>query len=239
MRLILNKVVAVALGIALVSTSHAFTQPAFSRGTFLARQHDISAPSCLTELAAKKKAGKPLVSDIDFDAFDDDEPMSKKDLIKAQQAAEKAAKKLQAEAAEEAAAAAAPGKKDKNAKALKAIEEMEREERREIAAQDQNEDVDEFGIPKAKMSKKEQKEALKQAEKMAKKKGAKEEKRASKRAEVEAEVEIEAVPDLVGANGDAADAESDVSINSLLSARAFFQFLISKHFKYLIGSSEE
>jgi len=204
MRLVLNKVVSVALGIVLTSTSHAFTQPAFSRGTFLARQHDLSAPSSLTELAAKKKAGKALVSDIDFDAFDDDEPMSKKDLIKAQQAAEKAAKKQQAEAAE----VAAPGKKDKNAKALKAIEEMERMER-ETADQDQNQDADEFGIPKAKMSKKEQKEALKKAEKMAKKQAAKDEKKAAKRAELEAEGDVEDVPDLVGANGDAVDAESE------------------------------
>jgi len=226
MRLVLNKVVSVALGIVLTSTSHAFTQPAFSRGTFLARQHDLSAPSSLTELAAKKKAGKALVSDIDFDAFDDDEPMSKKDLIKAQQAAEKAAKKQQAEAAE----VAAPGKKDKNAKALKAIEEMERMER-ETADQDQNQDADEFGIPKAKMSKKEQKEALKKAEKMAKKQAAKDEKKAAKRAELEAEGDVEDVPDLVGANGDAVDAESEVSINFLLLSRAFFQFLITKHFK--------
>ena len=235
MRLILNKVVSVALGIALVSTAHAFTQPAFSRRTFLARQHDISAPSSQTELAAKKKAGKALVSDMDFDAFDDDEPMSKKDQIKAQQAAEKAAKKQLAEEAEEAAAAAAPVKRDKNAKALKAIADMEREERREIDAQDENQDADEFGIPKAKMSKKEQKEAQKQADKLAKKQGSKEEKRAAKRAELEAageaDADVEAVPDLVGANGDSVDAESDVSIYSLLLSRAFFQFLIPKHFK--------
>jgi ATPase subunit of ABC transporter with duplicated ATPase domains len=77
----------------------------------------------------------------------------------------------------------------------------------EMAASAQNEDVDEFGIPKAKMSKKEMKEAKKKAEKEAKKKAAKEAKKAAKRAAAAEEdgdvtpVE-EGAPDLVTANGD-------------------------------------
>jgi FtsZ-interacting cell division protein ZipA len=210
MRLVLNSVASTALGIALVSIStHAFTQSAFSRGTFLSsRHHDVSIPFSHTELHAKAKKKKaPLVSNVDFDAFDDDEPMSKKDLIDAQKAEAKAAKKKEAEAAaatdEEGPVA---GKKDRNAAAMKALKDMERAE-----ANKPKEDVDEFGMPKAKLSKKEMKEAKKKEEKDAKKKAAKEAKMAKRAAEgddEEAEAEVGGFSDSILANG---DAEENVS----------------------------
>lgn len=256
MRLILTTYVSAALGIAsLLATTSAFqlsTPSTFVRNiageAFIPRNFALEAKK-------GKKAGKQLVSDIDFDAFDDDEPMSKKDQLKAQKKAAKEAKKAQkveaaapakndpkaaalaaldgldfdddepmsakekaklekqkAKEAKKAAAAAqqddapVPGMKDRKAAALKALEEMERMEA-EMAASAQNEDVDEFGIPKAKMSKKEMKEAKKKAEKEAKKKAAKEAKKAAKRAAAAGEdadvapVE-EGAPDLVTANGD-------------------------------------
>lgn len=257
MRLILTTYVSAALGIAsLLATTSAFqlsTPSTFVRN--IAGDAFIPRNFALEAKKGKKKAGKQLVSDIDFDAFDDDEPMSKKDQLKAQKKAAKEAKKAQkaqaaapakndpkaaalaaldaldfdddepmsakekaklekqkAKEAKKAAAAAqqddapVPGKKDRKAAALKALEEMERMEA-EMAASAQNEDVDEFGIPKAKMSKKEMKEAKKKAEKEAKKKAAKEAKKAAKRAAAAGEdadvapVE-EGAPDLVTANGD-------------------------------------
>ena len=213
MRFVLNSVASTALGIALVSIStHAFTQSAFSRGTFLSsRHHDVSIPFSHTELHAKAKKKKaPLVSNVDFDAFDDDEPMSKKDLIDAQKAEAKAAKKKEAEAAaatdEEVPVA---GKKDRNAAAMKALKDMERAEAQ--MANKPKEDVDEFGMPKAKLSKKEMKEAKKKEEKDAKKKAAKEAKMAKRAAEgddEEAEAEVGGFSDSILANG---DAEENVS----------------------------
>jgi len=44
-----------------------------------------------------KKKGKKKIADIDFDLLDDEEPMSKKDQLKAEKAAAKAAKKIQDE----------------------------------------------------------------------------------------------------------------------------------------------
>eukprot|EP00979_Chaetoceros_neogracilis_P003814 scaffold666_cov272-Chaetoceros_neogracile.AAC.6 len=208
MRLVLNSVASTALGIALVSIStHAFTQSAFSRGTFLSsRHHDVSIPFSHTELHAKAKKKKaPLVSNVDFDAFDDDEPMSKKDLIDAQKAEAKAAKKKEAEAAaatdEEGPVA---GKKDRNAAAMKALKDMERAEAQ--MANKPKEDVDEFGMPKAKLSKKEMKEAKKKEEKDAKKKAAKDAKMAKRAADgddEEAEAEVGGFSDSILANGDA------------------------------------
>ena len=267
MRLILTTYVSAALGIAsLLATTSAFqlsTPSTFVRNNvgdaFIPRNFALDAKK------GKKKAGKQLVSDIDFDAFDDDEPMSKKDQLKAQKKAAKEAKNAQAAApakndpkaaalaaldaldldepmsakeqaklekqrakeAKKAAAAAEqddapiPGKKDKKSAALKAIEEMERMEA-EMAASAQNEDVDEFGIPKAKMSKKEMKEAKKKAEKEAKKKAAKEAKKAAKRDAADEEdgdvtpVEVGA-PDLVAANGD-----TPVEVSLSFSFHSFF-----------------
>lgn len=245
MKVVLRNYVYTALGIAILASSstitQAFTTP-FSRRTFVSKQTNanVNVENSLTELNAKKKK-KALVTNIDFDAFDDDEPMSKKDQLKAQKAAKKAAKKeaaapkLDAKAAALAAldsldfdddepmsakekaklekqknkeakkqqaaasAGAPPGKDKKKAAALKALEEMERMEA-QMAANGADDNVDEFGMPKKKLSKKEMKALKKKEEKEAAKRAAKEAKKAAKRAAAsEAE---EGVP-AVAANGEA------------------------------------
>ena len=247
MKVVLRNYVYTALGIAILASSstitEAFTTP-FSRRTFVSKQTNanVNVENSLTVLNAKKKK-KALVTNIDFDAFDDDEPMSKKDQLKAQKAAKKAEKaakkeaaapKLDAKAAALAAldsldfddepmsakekaklekqkkkeakkqqaaasAGAPPGKDKKKAAALKALEEMERLEA-QMAANGADDDVDEFGMPKKKLSKKEMKALKKKEEKEAAKRAAKEAKKAAKRAAAgEAEEEVPAV----AANGEA------------------------------------
>jgi len=114
MRLVLSNYVIAALGIALASkTTEAFTSNV-PRGAFLSRDA-IRTIQAATELdAKKKKKGKPPVASLDFDDFDDDEPMSKKDQIKAQKAAAKEAKKQ----------AAAP-KVDPKAAAMAALDALD------------------------------------------------------------------------------------------------------------------
>mmetsp|Transcript_1110 Transcript_1110/g.2342 ORF Transcript_1110/g.2342 Transcript_1110/m.2342 type:complete len:973 (-) Transcript_1110:136-3054(-) len=127
-----------------------------------------------------------------------DEPLSKKEQMALEKKKAKEARKKAANAAD---AAAPSGKKDPRAAALKALQEMERMESQAAAAADADfdSDVDEFGIPKKKLSKKEAKLAAKAAEKKAAKLAAKEAKRAAKRAEME---EAEG-----GIDGDAGEAE--------------------------------
>lgn len=244
MKVVLRNYVYTALGIAILASSSTITQAfttTFSRRTFVSKQTNanVNIENSLTELNAKKKK-KALVTNIDFDAFDafdDDEPMSKKDQLKAQKAAKKeaAAPKLDAKAAalaaldsldfdddepmsakekaklekqkkkeakkQQAAAnsGAPPGKDKKKAAALKALEEMERLEA-QMAANGADDNVDEFGMPKKKLSKKEMKALKKKEEKEAAKRAAKEAKEAAKRAAAsEAE---EGVP-AVAANGEA------------------------------------
>ena len=142
--------------------------------------------------------------------WDDDEPLSKKDALKAKKKAAKQAKKNNKAAAaqdfdfdmdepmsakekaemekkakkmakKEAVAEAPPtGKKDPKAAALKALEEMERMEAEAAAAAAIGGDA-----AQPKLSKKEMKQAAKKAEKEAAKKAAKEAKKAAKRAELE------------------------------------------------------
>ena len=275
MRLVLSNCAYTALGIALfISSTQGFTSH-FSRGTFPTQNTNIKGS--LTQLdAKKKKGGKQLVADFDFDALDDDEPMSKKDQLKAQKAAAKAAKKKAKEAAaapkvdpkaaalaaldnldfddepmsakekakmekkkskeakkaakqaQEATATATatpPGKKDRKAAALKALEEMERIEAQMASdaagagAADDN--VDEFGMPKKKLSKKELKALKKKEEKMAAKKAAKEAKKAAKRA-ADGDVDAaDAVPDLVEANGEAVTPVSVIHLFLIFQASQF------------------
>lgn len=273
MRLVLSNFVCAALGLTLLAASTEGFTSQFSGRTFLSTQqtrtqiqfndgtNTITIANKNTELGAKKKK-KALVSNVDFDAFDDEEPMSKKDQLKAQKAAAKAAKKAEAapkvdakaaalaaldaldfnddepmnakekaklekqmkkeakKAQKEAAAAAAtsdagPKSKDKKkAAALKAIKEMERMEA-EMASKPQQDDsnVDEFGMPKKKLSKKEMKALKKKEEKDAAKKAAKEAKKAARAAELEGE---EAGADLVTANGDGdGNAETAVSAHAI------------------------
>lgn len=155
-----------------------------------------------TTLFAKKKKGKAPIANMDFDLFDDeDEPMSKKDQIKAEKAAAKAAKKQQAEAKKQANAENVPtGKKDRNAAALKALAEMERMEAQ--MANSSNEEN------KPKLSKKEAKEAAKKAAKQAKKDAARELKRAAKRAAAAETENSEVELDVTAKNGEAAPAVS-------------------------------
>lgn len=282
-----------------VGDTYAFTTPAFTRGVFVSQSNGayrtlvgthVKLPNAFTRLDAKKKGGKQIVSDIDFDALDDDEPLSKKDQMKAQKDAEKAAKKKAKEVSEdmtngssngkvktEPKAAAAvealknmnfddfdnepmsakekaelekkkakeakkkatevlqtdpnsavedvpgPVKKDKKAAALKALEEMERMEA-QLAAEAQNVQVDEYGMPQGKMSKKELKEARKKAEKEAEKKAAKEAKKASKRLALDdvdidkedaedSPIDLSAVgsDEIVRANGSTNDMDEEVS----------------------------
>eukprot|EP00566_Odontella_aurita_P003157 CAMPEP_0113569900 /NCGR_PEP_ID=MMETSP0015_2-20120614/24668_1 /TAXON_ID=2838 /ORGANISM="Odontella" /LENGTH=972 /DNA_ID=CAMNT_0000472617 /DNA_START=149 /DNA_END=3067 /DNA_ORIENTATION=- /assembly_acc=CAM_ASM_000160 len=129
-----------------------------------------------------------------------DEPLSKKEQMALEKKAKKEAKKAQkAEAA--APAAAHPGKKDPQAAALKALAEMERMEAAEAAAAEAGteDNADEFGMPKKKLSKKEAKKAAKEAEKKAAKMAAKAAKKAARKAELEGGGEGEAA-----VNGDAA-----------------------------------
>jgi len=268
MRLVLSNSVYAALGIALAASStHAFSiSNQFSRRTFVS-SIPTSAFTTTTTLNAKPKGkNKP---NVDFDAFDDDEPMSKKDQIKAAEATAKAAKKATDAAKQSAAAppkdakaaalaaldldmldldapmsakekaqmekkkakeakkavaaggdeAPAPGM---NKKALKALEEMERMEKQmeaDAASGGADANVDEFGMPKAKLSKKEQKDAAKKAEKDAAKQAAKDAKKAAKRGgaeeEGDADVIAESVPDLVGATAAVGAEEGDVSMYSI------------------------
>ncbi len=262
MKLVLCNYMHTALGIALlVSSTEGFTSP-FSRRTFLSRQqvngdttntntNTVNSIIQSTTLNAKKKKKAPI-STIDFDAFDDDEPLSKKEQMEAKKAAKRAAKKEAAapkvdpkaaalaaldnldfddeplsakELAQQKKKAAKEEKKaeqaknqvqaqaeeatgpklDKaKAKALKALEEMERMEA-QMAAEASNNDngVDEFGMPKPKLSKKELKELKKKEEKMAAKMAAKEAKKAAKRAELGGEAADVADIDS-SANGDSA-----------------------------------
>ena len=276
MRLVLSNFVCAALGLTLLAASTEGFTSQFSGRTFLSTQQTrtqkqfddgtntitIANANTNTELGAKKKK-KALVSDVDFDAFDDeDEPMSKKDQLKAQKAAAKAAKKAEAapkvdakaaalaaldsldfnddepmnarekaklekqmkkeskKAQKEAAAAAetsdaGPKSKDKKkAAALKAIEEMERMEA-EMASKPQQDDsnVDEFGMPKKKLSKKEMKALKKKEEKDAAKKAAKDAKKAARAAELEGE-EAGADPVTVDGDGDG-NAETAVSAQAI------------------------
>jgi hypothetical protein len=132
MRLVLCNYVYTALGIALLASSTEGFTSQFSRSTFLSRQ--VNAEDIFTELHAKKKQK----ATVDFDAFDDDEPMSKKDQLKAEKAAKKASKKQ----------AAAP-KVDPKAAALEALGGLDFDDEPMSAKE------------KAKMEKQKQKEAKK------------------------------------------------------------------------------
>jgi len=143
--------------------------------------------------------------------------MSQKDRIKAEKAAAKAAKAAQKqELADSAAQAEALKPKKKDLKALKALEEMERVEAKMAAKKEEDGGDgdgagagggDEFGIPKKKLSKKEEKAAKKKAEKEAGKKAAKEAKKAAKRAAAAAEG---------GEDGDGEEGEGDVGIPDII-----------------------
>jgi len=166
-----------------------------------------AAKSAQKAAADEGQTGGKKVPSLDLDLFaEEDESMSKKDRVKAEKAAAKAAKAAEKAMKEEAKAADAPKKKDPNAAALKALAEMEREEARMAAKVDSDDGADDFGIPKKKLSKKEEKMAKKKAEKEAAKKAAKAEKMKARRetAEDDADAGDNAVPDLNG-DGDAAE----------------------------------
>ena len=104
MRLRLSNLIHSPVGIALLSQllcAEAFTGLTQSRFGLSNKVHDAydgdfyrSAES--TAIFAKKKKGKaPPVANLDFDMFDDDEPLSKKDQMKAQKKAAKEAKRRQ------------------------------------------------------------------------------------------------------------------------------------------------
>jgi len=172
-----------------------------------------AAKSAQKAAADEGQTGGKKVPSLDLDLFaEEDESMSKKDRVKAEKAAAKTAKAAEKAMKEEAKAADAPKKKDPNAAALKALAEMEREEARMAAKVDSDDGADDFGIPKKKLSKKEEKMAKKKAEKEAAKKAAKAEKMKARRetAEDGADADVgavngdNAVPDLNG-DGDAAE----------------------------------
>lgn len=80
-----------------------------------------------TLLFAKKKKGKaPVAANLDFDLFEDDEPMSKKDQMKAQKKAAKEAKKVAKETeTEQTSTSSFKNAKDAALSALDALEEDE------------------------------------------------------------------------------------------------------------------
>ncbi len=81
------------------------TRPSFAVNSFSGNRFREAYDVADIALFAKKKKGKvPVAADLDFDAFDDDEPMSKKDQMKAQKQAAKAAKKASAAKEEPVAA---------------------------------------------------------------------------------------------------------------------------------------
>lgn len=241
MRLILSNLIQSPVGIALLSQllcAEAFTGLTQSSFGFLNKVQDVAnndrhyyrAPESTAIFAKKKKKGKaPPVANLDFDMFEEDEPMSKKDQMKAQKQAEKDAKKKaaaeqQSSASPANAKAAALAALDelgmddapmsakerkqleknqaKEAKALKALAEMEKMEAK-MAAAAPAEDAP------PKLSKKEAKAAAKKAEKEEAKRAAKEAKKAARRAAADGDAEDAVVgdatgaPDLVTANGEA------------------------------------
>lgn len=151
MRLVLSlKLCAVFLGIPLYEIE-AFT---FSKNAFIPKNAPTTdKSSLLSKLYAKPKKGKPLVSNIDLDAFDEDEPLSKKDQLLAQKAAEKAAKDAAKKKADEANEAAAKKKNDARAAALAALSAFDLNDDEPLSAKDKKE-----------MEKKKAKEAKKNEE---------------------------------------------------------------------------
>ena len=199
MRLLLTNLMYSPLGIALLAQLwdvEAFTGLTRTSFGLQNKPHDFhidnTAATATVEtalFAKKKKKGKvPVAANLDFDLFEDDEPMSKKDQMKAAKAAAKEAKKQEKETQE--VANVPPGKKDRNAAALKALEEMERME----ADMASNAAASESQDDQPKLSKKEAKAAAKKAAKDAAKKAAKEAKKAARRAEM-GEEEADAIPD--------------------------------------------
>jgi ATP-binding cassette subfamily F protein 3 len=138
--------------------------------------------------------------------WDDDEPLSKKDAIKAKKAAEKKKKQEEKKKEQEKMEQEADGKKDRRAAALKALEEMERMEAETAASEDSS--VADIKGPK--MSKKEAKMAAKKAAKEAAKKAAKEAKKAARKAELEG-TDIEGVNGVEEPDVAAADVEAPVN----------------------------
>ena len=142
MRLILSNSIRVALGIVVFSPSKysgieaafagshgivsntAFVPPSTGHYASVTKTSTLNhgMPSG-TALNAKKKK-KALVTNFDFDDFEEEEPLSKKDQIKAQQAAAKAQKKMQQDLKREEASQDKESKKDARAAALAALENM-------------------------------------------------------------------------------------------------------------------
>ena len=219
MRLTFSNIIQSPVGLALLTNllcSEAFTistKSSFGLPNKVAQLQDAQSQleynvyatgSADTALFAKKKKGKvPVAATMDFDLFDEDEPMSKKDQMKEQKRAAKEAKKEAAAKQEEEAAPA--GKKDRKAAALKALEEMERMDAQMAGASNGAEEK------QPQMSKKEAKMAAKKAAKMEAKKEAKEAKRAAKRAAAGGDAEGEVEPDLAAINGEAGGEDAVVS----------------------------
>jgi hypothetical protein len=143
MRLILSNSIRVALGIVVFIPSNsgieaafagthgivknvAFAPPSTGHGVpFVAKTPSLNVPGLsLTALSAKPKKKKVLVTNFELDDFEEEEPLSKKDQIKAQKAAAKAAKKEQQNQQRQEAELDKESKKDARAAALAALENM-------------------------------------------------------------------------------------------------------------------
>lgn len=132
-----------ALGVALYE-SEAFT---FSKNSFIHKRLSTTVNNkssslqvdSLVTLFAKPKKGKQLVSNYDFDAFDDDEPLSKKDQLLAEKAAKKAAKDAAKKKADEEKESAAKNKSDARAAALAALNNLDLADDAPMSAKDKKE----------------------------------------------------------------------------------------------------
>lgn len=148
-----------ALGIAL-SESEAFT---FSKNSFIHKTSvgttSLLKHDSLTPLFAKPKKGKQLVSNIDFDAFDDDEPLSKKDQLLAEKAAKKAAKEAAKKKADEEKELAAKKNSDARAAALAALSNIDLDDDAPMSAKDKKE-MEKKMAKEAKKKEKEQEEPV-------------------------------------------------------------------------------
>jgi hypothetical protein len=155
-----NLCTAAALGIALYQ-SDAFT---FSKNTFIHRRATSVGETSslnkksLTQLLAKPKQGKQLVSNFDLDAFDDDEPLSKKDQLLAEKAAKKAAKDASKKKADDEKELAAKKNSDARAAALAALNNIDLDDNAPMSAKDKKE-MEKKMAKEAKKKEKEEEEA--------------------------------------------------------------------------------